>query len=88
VFCARALVGEDQILGDAVLQKSVALERQILVLRTDAGIPDKASAVGSGDHGIALLSALMSVYSFDADIARKFPGGPAEVREQLRESVI
>ena len=61
VFCARGLVGEDQFLGDAVLQKSVDLERQVLVLRADAGIPDKASAVGCGDHGIALLSALMCV---------------------------
>jgi hypothetical protein len=73
VCCARGLVGEDQFLGDAVLQKSVDLERQVLVLGTDAGIPDKASAVGCGDHGIALLSVLMCVYSFDADSSPKVP---------------
>jgi hypothetical protein len=30
-------------------------------------IPDKASAVSNGDHGIALLSVLMCVYFFDAE---------------------
>jgi hypothetical protein len=61
VLCARGLVGEDRFLGDAVLQKSVDLECEILVLRADAGIPDKASAIGDGDRGITLLSVLMCV---------------------------
>ena len=61
VFCARGLVGEDQFLGDAILQKRVDLECEILVLGTDAGLSDKASAVRSGEHGIALLSVAMCV---------------------------
>jgi hypothetical protein len=64
VGCAQDFVGKDQIFDDVVLEKSVNFERQILVLRTDAGVPDKASDVGSADHGMALLSVLTRVWFF------------------------
>ena len=72
-LCARRLVGEDQLVRDSVISQGIELESQFLPFRTDPSVSDKASAVGRGDHGIALLSDLMCVLILDADRLHSVP---------------
>jgi hypothetical protein len=60
-LCARCLVGENQLVGDSVISQGIELESQLLAFRADPSVSDKASAVGSGDHGNVLLSFLKCV---------------------------
>jgi len=55
-LCARCLVGKDQLVRDSVISQGIELESQLLAFRADWSVSDKASAVGRGDHGNALLS--------------------------------
>jgi hypothetical protein len=66
-LCARRLVGENQLVRDSVISQGIELESQLLAFGADPSVSDKASAVGSGDHGIALLSDLICVLILDAE---------------------
>ena len=64
--------------GEAPLHLAAVFDGdgQFIKLLLDNGadpIPDKPSAVGCGDHGIALLSFLMCVCQFDAERQPKVP---------------
>jgi hypothetical protein len=72
-LCARHLVGENQLGRDSMISQGIELESQLLAFRADPSVSDKASAVGKGDHGIALLSDLMCVLILDADRLHSVP---------------
>jgi hypothetical protein len=56
-----------------VISQGNDLEGQILSIRADPSVSDKASAVGGGDHGIALSSDLMCVSILDGGRLSKNP---------------
>ncbi len=55
------------LVRDSVISQGIELESQRLAFRSDPSVSDQASAVGTGDHGNALLSDLMCVLMLDAE---------------------
>ena len=51
VLCTGQLVGQHEILRDALLFERVKLKAQILVVRANAGVSNKTPALGRGVHG-------------------------------------
>ena len=51
---SRQLVGEDQVLPDGVLGEGVKLQREVLVIRADAGVSDKSPVRRRRIHGAVL----------------------------------
>ena len=52
IFGSRQLVGEDEVVGDAVFLQRVELKAQVLVIRADAGVSDKSPVVRRRVHGL------------------------------------
>jgi hypothetical protein len=82
-----SLVGENQVVRDSVISQVIELESELLAFRADPSVSDKASAVGRGDHGNALLSLLMCVLILDADRLHSVPPFPVHARSGWTESV-
>jgi hypothetical protein len=81
-LCARRLVGENQLVRDSMISQGIELESQLLAFRADPSVSDKASAVGRGDQGIALLSDLMCVLILDAERRLSVPRSWAKMQKQ------